>query len=72
MAIFSGLIVVCNGCGEAMRDMGEWPIMFPKEEKPNKNSQQAARYACRTCRIPHPTFAPGVPVQISIVDTGDT
>ena len=58
------LHIVCNGCGELMGQMGEWPITHPRELdaegilKP-VNTQQAFRYNCKTCRTPCLEYAPG-------------
>jgi hypothetical protein len=57
-----------------MRDMGEWPITWPKHEGNTPgpmNIQRASRYACETCRLPHPEFKAGIPVIIGIVETGE-
>jgi hypothetical protein len=51
---YEGLTIICNRCGEPMRDMGEWPVVFPKvKDHPlGGHHQQAARYTCTTCRYP--------------------
>jgi RNase P subunit RPR2 len=64
------LVTLCNGCGEPMRFMGEWPVQFPKSNGP-KNIQQVYRWICRTCRTPSEASAKGVPVAISIVGMCD-
>lgn len=65
------LKIVCNGCGELMREFGEWPVVFPKvepsETKGAYNVQQAFRYACRTCKTPHSAYEKGIPVMVSIL-----
>lgn len=64
--LYADLVILCNGCGEPMRCMGEWPVQWPKAEKP-KNIQQAFRYTCRTCRIPREGIKTGIPVMMTIV-----
>jgi len=66
-----GLTILCNGCGNAMRDLGEWPVIWPKTEGGigHKNVQQASRYACQTCKIPTDDFAGGLPVMATIIET---
>ena len=70
MLDYRGLIIICNGCGESMREMGEWPVQYPKVDKP-KNIQQSFKYVCKTCRTLHLEHKPGIPVMISIVVDGD-
>ena len=65
-AKYTGLNVFCNGCGEPMRDLGEWPFVWPKSNKPGHNMQQSSRYVCRTCKYPN---SPNVPVGIVILET---
>lgn len=72
---FKDLIVLCNGCGEPMRDFGEWPVCFPKptgdKEGTTMNVQQVIRYGCRTCRTPHEGYAKGIQVMVSILGKAD-
>ena len=71
MSKYTHLAIVCNGCGELMRDLGEWPITYPERGgsvQVSKNLQQSTRYACKTCKTPHPSFERGVPVLISIIE----
>lgn len=71
--IFNKFVVLCNGCGNAMRYMGEWPIVYPKfsnEEQENfkhDNTHQALRWTCKTCRTPHPTYEHGIPVMVNLL-----
>ncbi len=61
----------CNGCGELMRDMGEWPVQFPRQEGVHQGAcftLQARRFVCKTCRTPSDKYEKGYPVIISIVD----
>ena len=60
------LILTCNGCGEPMRFMGEWPVQWPKADH-TMNIHQAYRWACPTCRTPHPRTPNGLPVLIAII-----
>jgi hypothetical protein len=61
---------ICNGCGVPMRDMGEWPVTFPKGEgNPiHYHTLQCRRFACRTCRIPDDKIAKGYPVMVALID----
>lgn len=67
----SDLTILCNGCGEAMRKFGEWPVVFPvpeeSETKGSRNVRQAYAYACKTCKIPAPMYDKGIPVRVSIL-----
>lgn len=60
------LVIICCGCGEPMRNLGEWPIQYPREDK-HKNIVQGFRYHCKTCKIPSPNFKPGYECSIAIV-----
>ena len=60
------LAIICNGCGQLMRNMGEWPVQYPREAEP-KNIVQAIRYACNVCKIPSDKFKPGYPNIITII-----
>lgn len=66
---YGNLIVLCNGCGNPMRDMGEWPICYPapKEVGPTMNVHQANRYMCTTCKMPHPDHKLGTSVMATIL-----
>lgn len=70
MTKHDGLTILCNGCGEPMRSLGEWPVVFPKPTNGGTamNVQQATRYSCGTCRTPHPHYEKGIPVLISILE----
>ena len=70
MKDFRGLTIICNGCGDPMREMGEWPVQWPKADKP-KNMQQSFRYYCSTCRLPNPQYKPGIPFGINILVDDD-
>lgn len=62
------LKIICNGCGEVMRELGEWPVSFPRHStEKTYNMQQAFRYLCRTCKTPVESYDKGVPVGISIL-----
>lgn len=72
---FDELIIICNGCGQPMQNMGEWPITYPrpKETVENytqtlQNVQRASRYSCMTCRTPHAEFSKGIPVMVAIIE----
>lgn len=71
MTDMSRLIIICNGCGEPMRELGEWPVVFPKPEedttKGSRNVQQAYCYSCKTCKTPCATYAKGIPLKVSIL-----
>lgn len=65
------LHVVCNGCGELMRQMGEWPTQFPNKLETGKytyGTQQSFRYSCKTCRLPNEHYKNGVSMMVSILD----
>lgn len=65
---FTGLVIICN-CGEQMEDFGEWPVSYPtSEDGRTMNVHQAARYRCKTCRIPNDKYAKGNNVMIAILD----
>ena len=67
----SKLNVICNGCGMLMRDMGEWPVQFPRDNDLAGHTLQARRFACSAdCRIPNSSYEKGYPVIIAIVDDG--
>lgn len=57
--------IICGGCGEVMRFMGEWPIQSPREDK-FSNMIQAYRWACKTCRIKSPNYDKGYCVTFGI------
>lgn len=62
------LVCICNSCGKVMRNMGEWPVRYPKEkDNSNSNTVQCIRYSCTTCKVPSDTFNPGYPVMFTIL-----
>jgi hypothetical protein len=65
---YGDLDIVCGTCGKLMRRLGEWPIQFPRDPDGAKNIQQVSRYVCHTCRMPHPEYAKGTIVGISIIE----
>ena len=67
MTKYGSLTIICNGCGEPMRDFGIWPVQHPKIDKP-MNTQTASCYACETCKTPHSSFKGGIPVRVCIIE----
>lgn len=63
--------VLCNGCGELMRDMGEWPMQYPRNKDYGGHTLQGRRFMCKTCRTPSPDYERGYPVGFSIADDGE-
>jgi hypothetical protein len=63
------LTIICNGCGQRMRDWGIWPIQFPKADG-LINYHHMHCYGCNTCATPHEQVVKGIPVQISIMLEG--
>lgn len=57
---------ICGTCANKMRFMGEWPINFPKDDKPI-NHQQTYRWICETCRLPRPNYEKGVMICVSLI-----
>lgn len=51
---YSNLVILCNGCGNPMNNMGTWPVQWPKDgvDESNKHMQISSAYVCKTCRIP--------------------
>ena len=70
MKDYRNLIVICNQCGEPMRDLGEWPVQWPRADK-LKNMQQSFRYTCATCKYTVPNSEFKGCVGISILIEGD-
>lgn len=67
------LHALCNGCGKLMRDMGEWPVRYPREISSSTvgsgNILQARLFACAEgCKTPSKDYDKGYPVMISLVD----
>ena len=70
------LNALCGICGELMRDLGEWPITYPRKENHTAaHTLQARRFSCRTCRAPPNNaeqYAGGYPVIIALIDDGES
>ena len=63
-----GATIICNGCGNPMRDYGILPLVqWPKHENPNANYQVCHKFAFSTCRISKDDYVNGVSMMISLV-----
>lgn len=58
--------VICNGCGCKMKDMGIWPVQFPKADG-IKYLHMAHRFNCTTCKTPNSEYEKGTPIMVSIL-----